>query len=174
MRGRRKFYPSRDRPAKFLSEIIGAQPFEAADTIDESIYGTDRAPVSGASWSSSGHARFPRQFSAPPWRWKGIRRWSSHSCGTTTIASHGYRWIKTGSLSQMSGTHRDRDRDPYAPDGREAGRLVHRADQRAYPWPGAQYDHIEYDADDYSDDLPFWSRVETSAHTCCALHPRHQ
>ena len=25
----------------------------------------------------------------------------------------------------------------------------------------AQYDNFEYDADDYSDDLPFWSRIET-------------
>jgi len=148
----------------FLSEIIGAKPFRGARHMSmESIY--EYGPRAGA--------------------WRVLDLFRAHGLGITIfavamaaerspriieraladgheIASHGLRWIDyhgvpeaverahleeaMESLTRLCGTR---------PLGWYTGRTS--ANTRRLV---AQHGGFLYDADDYSDDLPFWSRVE--------------
>jgi putative urate catabolism protein len=149
----------------FLSEIIGAQPFVSRRHLSmESIYeygsraGVWRIldlfrnrqiplTVFGVAMAMERHPAVIEQC---------IK--DGHE-----IASHGYRWLNyDGYTEAAEREHIERAISIHQritgekPAGWYTGRTSEHTRRLI-----AQYDHIEYDADDYSDDLPFWSAVET-------------
>ena len=149
----------------FLSEIIGAQPFEGRRHLSmESIY----------------------EYGSRAGVWRILELFRSREIPLTVfavatamerhpevieaclkagheIASHGYRWINYDGFSEsLEREHMERAIEIHQrvtgqkPAGWYTGRTSEHTRRLV-----AQYDHFEYDADDYSDDLPFWSRIET-------------
>ena len=149
----------------FLSEIIGAQPFDGRRHLSmESIY----------------------EYGSRAGVWRILELFRSREVPLTVfavsmamerhpevieaclkagheIASHGYRWINYDGFSEsLEREHMERAIEIHQrvtgqkPAGWYTGRTSEHTRRLV-----AQYDHFEYDADDYSDDLPFWSRIET-------------
>ena len=150
----------------FLSEIIGAQPFEGRRHMSmESIYEygsragvwrilelfrSRQVPLTvfGVAMAMERHPEVVGAFLK-----------DGHE-----IASHGYRWINYDGYSQSDEReHMEKAIEIHArlTGEKPAGWYTGRTSEHTRGLV-AQYDHFEYDADDYSDDLPFWSRVETS------------
>jgi len=149
----------------FVSEIIGAQPFVGRRHLSmESIYEygsragvwrilelfrSRQVPLTvfGTAMAMERHPEVVESF---------LR--DDHE-----IASHGYRWVNYDGFSEPD----EREHIETAIEihtrltgEKPAGWYTGRTSEHTRGLV-AQYDHIEYDADDYSDDLPFWSRVET-------------
>lgn len=149
----------------FLSEIIGAQPFEGRRHLSmESIYEYgSRAGV----WRI---LELFRSREVPLTVFAVAMAMDRHpevieAClkAGHEIASHGYRWINYDGFSEsLEREHMERAIEIHQrvtgqkPAGWYTGRTSEHTRRLV-----AQYDHFEYDADDYSDDLPFWSRIET-------------
>jgi allantoinase len=149
----------------FLSEIIGAQPFEGRRHLSmESIYEYgSRAGV----WRI---LELFRSREVPLTVFAVAMAMDRHpevieAClkAGHEIASHGYRWINYDDFSEsLEREHMERAIEihqrvtGHKPAGWYTGRTSEHTRRLV-----AQYDHFEYDADDYSDDLPFWSRIET-------------
>jgi putative urate catabolism protein len=149
----------------FLSEIIGAQPFEGRRHLSmESIYEYgSRAGV----WRI---LELFRSREVPLTVFAVAMAMERHpevieAClkAGHEIASHGYRWINYDGFSEsLEREHMERAIEIHQrvtgqkPAGWYTGRTSEHTRRLV-----AQYDHFEYDADDYSDDLPFWSRIET-------------
>lgn len=149
----------------FLSEIIGAQPFEGRRHLSmESIYEYgSRAGV----WRI---LELFRSREVPLTVFAVAMAMERHpevieAClkAGHEIASHGYRWINYDGFSEsLEREHMERAIEihqrvtGHKPAGWYTGRTSEHTRRLV-----AQYDHFEYDADDYSDDLPFWSRIET-------------
>ena len=149
----------------FLSEIIGAQPFEGRRHLSmESIYEYgSRAGV----WRI---LELFRSRGVPLTVFAVAMAMDRHpevieAClkAGHEIASHGYRWINYDDFSEsLEREHMERAIEIHQrvtgqkPAGWYTGRTSEHTRRLV-----AQYDHFEYDADDYSDDLPFWSRIET-------------
>ena len=149
----------------FLSEIIGAQPFEGRRHLSmESIYEYgSRAGV----WRI---LELFRSREVPLTVFAVAMAMERHpevieAClkAGHEIASHGYRWINYDDFSEsLEREHMERAIEIHQrvtgqkPAGWYTGRTSEHTRRLV-----AQYDHFEYDADDYSDDLPFWSRIET-------------
>ena len=149
----------------FLSEIIGAQPFEGRRHLSmESIYEYgSRAGV----WRI---LELFRSREVPLTVFAVAMAMARHPEVIETclkagheIASHGYRWINYDGFSEsLEREHMERAIEihqrvtGHKPAGWYTGRTSEHTRRLV-----AQYDHFEYDADDYSDDLPFWSRIET-------------
>ena len=149
----------------FLSEIIGAQPFEGRRHLSmESIYEYgSRAGV----WRI---LELFRSREVPLTVFAVAMAMERHpevieAClkAGHEIASHGYRWINYDGFSEsLEREHMERAIEIHQrvtgqkPAGWYTGRTSEHTRHLV-----AQYDHFEYDADDYSDDLPFWSRIET-------------
>ena len=149
----------------FLSEIIGAQPFEGRRHLSmESIYEYgSRAGV----WRI---LELFRSREVPLTVFAVAMAMDRHpevieAClkAGHEIASHGYRWINYDGFSEsLEREHMERAIEihqrvtGHKPAGWYTGRTSEHTRRLV-----AQYDHFEYDADDYSDDLPFWSRIET-------------
>lgn len=149
----------------FLSEIIGAQPFEGRRHLSmESIYEYgSRAGV----WRI---LELFRSREVPLTVFAVAMAMDRHpevieAClkAGHEIASHGYRWINYDDFSEsLEREHMERAIEIHQrvtgqkPAGWYTGRTSEHTRRLV-----AQYDHFEYDADDYSDDLPFWSRIET-------------
>ena len=149
----------------FLSEIIGAQPFDGRRHLSmESIYEYgSRAGV----WRI---LELFRSREVPLTVFAVAMAMERHpevieAClkAGHEIASHGYRWINYDGFSEsLEREHMDRAIEIHQrvtgqkPAGWYTGRTSEHTRRLV-----AQYDHFEYDADDYSDDLPFWSRIET-------------
>lgn len=149
----------------FLSEIIGAQPFEGRRHLSmESIYEYgSRAGV----WRI---LELFRSRGVPLTVFAVAMAMDRHpevieAClkAGHEIASHGYRWINYDGFSEsLEREHMERAIEIHQrvtgqkPAGWYTGRTSEHTRRLV-----AQYDHFEYDADDYSDDLPFWSRIET-------------
>jgi putative urate catabolism protein len=149
----------------FLSEIIGAQPFDGRRHLSmESIY---------EYGSRSGVWRILELFRSrevPLTVFAVAMAMERHpevieAClkAGHEIASHGYRWINYDGFSEsLEREHMERAIEIHQrvtgqkPAGWYTGRTSEHTRRLV-----AQYDHFEYDADDYSDDLPFWSRIET-------------
>lgn len=150
----------------FLSEIIGAQPFVGRRHLSmESIYeygsraGVWRIldlfrqrglplTVFGVAMAMERHPEVIEQCLK-----------DGHE-----IASHGLRWINYDGMSEaLEAEHMDRAIEIHQaltgqkPAGWYTGRTSAHTRRLV-----AERVHFEYDADDYSDDLPFWSRIETS------------
>ena len=149
----------------FLSEIIGAQPFDGRRHLSmESIY----------------------EYGSRAGVWRVLELFRSRDVPLTVfavamamdrhpevmeaclkagheIASHGYRWINYDGFSEsLEREHMERAIEIHqrVTGQKPAGWYTGRTSEHTRGLV-AQYDHFEYDADDYSDDLPFWSRVET-------------
>ena len=149
----------------FLSEIIGAQPFEGRRHLSmESIYEYgSRAGV----WRI---LELFRSRQVPLTIFAVAMAMDRHpdvieAClkAGHEIASHGYRWINYDGFSEsLEREHMERAIEIHqrATGQKPAGWYTGRTSEHTRGLV-AQYDHFEYDADDYSDDLPFWSRVET-------------
>ena len=149
----------------FLSEIIGAQPFDGRRHLSmESIYEYgSRAGV----WRI---LELFRSREVPLTVFAVAMAMERHpevieAClkAGHEIASHGYRWINYDGFSEsLEREHMERAIEIHQrvtgqkPTGWYTGRTSEHTRRLV-----AQYDHFEYDADDYSDDLPFWSRIET-------------
>jgi putative urate catabolism protein len=149
----------------FLSEIIGAQPFEGRRHLSmESIYEYgSRAGV----WRI---LELFRSREVPLTVFAVAMAMERHpevieAClkAGHEIASHGYRWINYDGFSEsLEREHMERAIEIHQrvtgqkPAGWYTGRTSEHTRRLV-----AQYDNFEYDADDYSDDLPFWSRIET-------------
>ena len=149
----------------FLSEIIGAQPFEGRRHLSmESIYEYgSRAGV----WRI---LELFRSRDVPLTVFAVAMAMDRHpevieAClkADHEIASHGYRWINYDGFSEsLEREHMERAIEIHQrvtgqkPAGWYTGRTSEHTRRLV-----AQYDHFEYDADDYSDDLPSWSRIET-------------
>jgi len=149
----------------FLSEIIGAQPFEGRRHLSmESIYEYgSRAGV----WRI---LELFRSREVPLTVFAVAMAMERHpevieAClkAGHEIASHGYRWINYDGFSEsLEREHMEHAIEIHQrvtgqkPAGWYTGRTSEHTRRLV-----AQYDHFEYDADDYSDDLPFWSRIET-------------
>ena len=149
----------------FLSETIGAQPFEGRRHLSmESIYEYgSRAGV----WRI---LELFRSREVPLTVFAVAMAMERHpevieAClkAGHEIASHGYRWINYDGFSEsLEREHMERAIEIHQrvtgqkPAGWYTGRTSEHTRRLV-----AQYDHFEYDADDYSDDLPFWSRIET-------------
>ena len=149
----------------FLSEIIGAQPFDGRRHLSmESIYEYgSRAGV----WRI---LELFRSREVPLTVFAVAMAMERHpevieAClkAGHEIASHGYRWINYDGFSEsLERQHMERAIEIHQrvtgqkPAGWYTGRTSEHTRRLV-----AQYDHFEYDADDYSDDLPFWSRIET-------------
>ena len=149
----------------FLSEIIGAQPFEGRRHLSmESTYEYgSRAGV----WRI---LELFRSREVPLTVFAVAMAMDRHpevieAClkAGHEIASHGYRWINYDGFSEsLEREHMERAIEIHQrvtgqkPAGWYTGRTSEHTRRLV-----AQYDHFEYDADDYSDDLPFWSRIET-------------
>ena len=149
----------------FLSEIIGAQPFDGRRHLSmESIYEYgSRAGV----WRI---LELFRSREVPLTVFAVAMAMERHpevieAClkAGHEIASHGYRWINYDGFSEsLEREHMERAIEIHQrvtgqkPAGWYTGRTSEHTRRLV-----AQYDHFEYDADDYSDDLPFWSRIET-------------
>ena len=149
----------------FLSEIIGAQPFDGRRHLSmESIYEYgSRAGV----WRI---LELFRSREVPLTVFAVAMAMDRHpdvieAClkAGHEIASHGYRWINYDGFSEsLERKHMERAIEIHQrvtgqkPAGWYTGRTSENTRRLV-----AQYDHFEYDADDYSDDLPFWSRIET-------------
>ena len=156
-----------DDPASemFLSEIIGAQPFDGRRHLSmESIY----------------------EYGSRAGVWRVLELFRSRDVPLTVfavamamdrhpdvieaclkagheIASHGYRWINYDGFSEsLEREHMERAIEIHqrVTGQKPAGWYTGRTSEHTRGLV-AQYDHFEYDSDDYSDDLPFWSRVET-------------
>jgi putative urate catabolism protein len=148
----------------FLSEIIGAQPFEGGRNMSmESIY----------------------EYGARAGAWRILDEFRAHGLPLTVfavamaaertpqiieqalkdgheIASHGLRWINYHELPEdVERAHLEEAMEILTricgerPLGWYTGRTS--ANTRRLV---AEYGGFLYDADDYSDDLPFWSKVE--------------
>ncbi|MGA1206178.1 MAG: allantoinase PuuE [Gammaproteobacteria bacterium] len=79
------------------------------------------------------------------------------------IASHGYRWINYDGFSREDErAHMEQAIEIHAQltGAKPAGWYTGRTSEHTRALVN-QFEHFEYDADDYSDDLPFWSRLET-------------
>jgi putative urate catabolism protein len=149
----------------FLSEIIGAQPFDGRRHLSmESIYEYgSRAGV----WRI---LELFRSREVPLTVFAVAMAMERHpevieAClkAGHEIASHGYRWINYDGFSEsLEREHMDRAIEIHQrvtgqkPAGWYTGRTSEHTRRLV-----AQYDHFEYDADDYSDDFPFWSWIET-------------
>lgn len=149
----------------FLSEIIGAQPFEGRRHLSmESIY---------EYGSRAGVWRILELFRSRqvPLTVFGVAMAMERNPEVVEaflndgheIASHGYRWINYDGISESrEREHIEKAIEIHAhltgkkPVGWYTGRTSEHTRGLV-----AQYDNFEYDADDYSDDLPFWSRIET-------------
>ena len=149
----------------FLSEIIGAQPFEGRRHLSmESIY---------EYGSRAGVWRILELFRSRqvPLTVFGVAMAMERNPEVVEaflndgheIASHGYRWINYDGISEsQEREHIEKAIEIHAhltgkkPVGWYTGRTSEHTRGLV-----AQYDNFEYDADDYSDDLPFWSRIET-------------
>ncbi len=149
----------------FLSEIIGAQPFEGRRHLSmESIYEYgSRAGV----WRI---LELFRSREVPLTVFAVAMAMERHpevieAClkAGHEIASHGYRWINYDGFSEsLEREHMERAIEIHqrVSGQKPAGWYTGRTSEHTRGLV-AQYDHFEYDADDYSDDLPFWSRIET-------------
>ena len=149
----------------FLSEIIGAQPFEGRRHLSmESIYEYgSRAGV----WRI---LELFRSREVPLTVFAVAMAMERHpevieAClkAGHEIASHGYRWINYDGFSEsLEREHMERaiEIHQHVTGQKPAGWYTGRTSEHTRRLV-AQYDHFEYDADDYSDDLPFWSRIET-------------
>ena len=149
----------------FLSEIIGAQPFEGRRHLSmESIY---------EYGSRAGVWRILELFRSRqvPLTVFGVAMAMERNPEVVEaflndgheIASHGYRWINYDGITEsLEREHIEKAIEIHAhltgmkPVGWYTGRTSEHTRGLV-----AQYDNFEYDADDYSDDLPFWSRIET-------------
>ena len=150
----------------FLSEIIGAQPFEGRRHMSmESIY---------EYGSRAGVWRILELFRSRqvPLTVFGVAMAMERHPGVVDaflkdgheIASHGYRWINYDGFSHADEReHMEKAIEIHSrlTGEKPAGWYTGRTNEHTRGLV-AQYDHFEYDADDYSDDLPFWSRVEIS------------
>lgn len=150
----------------FLSEIIGAQPFVGRRHLSmESIYEygsragvwrilelfrSRQVPLTvfGVAMAMERHPEIVDVMLA-----------DGHE-----IASHGYRWINYDGFSEaLEREHMEKAIEIHQrltgmkPVGWYTGRTSEFTRGLV-----SQYDHFEYDADDYSDDLPFWSQVEST------------
>lgn len=151
----------------FLSEIIGAQPFEGRRHFSmESIY---------EYGSRAGIWRILNLFRSRgniPITVFGVAMAMQRNPEVVDavlndgheIASHGFRWINyDGQSESLERDHIEQAIEIHQqltgakPTGWYTGRTSENTRRLI-----SQYDHFEYDADDYSDDLPFWSRMETS------------
>jgi putative urate catabolism protein len=152
----------------FLSEIIGAQPFLSARHMSmESIY--EYGPRAGA--------------------WRLLDLFKSRGVPLTVfavamaaernpavieralsdgheIASHGYRWINYHGMPESA----ERDHLDKAMEiltricgSRPLGWYTGRTSENTRKLV-AEYGGFLYDADDYSDDLPFWSKLVEAPH----------
>ena len=148
----------------FLSEIIGAQPFEGARHMSmESIY----------------------EYGARAGAWRILEVFREHELPLTVfavamaaerapqiieralaggheIASHGLRWINYHGLpEELERAHMAEAMETLTricgerPLGWYTGRTSENTRRLV-----AEYGGFLYDADDYSDDLPFWSRMQ--------------
>lgn len=148
----------------FLSEIVGAQPFEAARHMSmESIY----------------------EYGSRAGAWRILDLFRAHGLPLTVfavamaaertphiiecaladgheIASHGLRWINYHGMPEaMERAHIAEAMETLTricgarPLGWYTGRTSENTRRLV-----AEYGGFLYDADDYSDDLPFWSRVQ--------------
>jgi putative urate catabolism protein len=148
----------------FLSEIIGAQPFEGARNMSmESIY--EYGPRAGA-WRILDLFRalgLPLTIFAVAMAAERAPRIIERALSDGhEIASHGLRWINYHGVPETV------ERAHMA----EAMTILTRiCGERPLGWYTgrtsentrrlvAEYGGFLYDADDYSDDLPFWSRVQ--------------
>jgi allantoinase len=148
----------------FLSEIIGAQPFVGRRHLSmESIYEygsragvwrilelfrSRQVPLTvfGVAMAMERHPEVVDAMLA-----------DGHE-----IASHGYRWINYDGFSEaLEREHMEKAIEIHArlTGAKPAGWYTGRTSEFTRGLV-SQYDHFEYDADDYSDDLPFWSRIE--------------
>jgi len=149
----------------FLSEIIGATAFQGRRHLSmESIYEYgSRAGV----WRILDLFR-SRQV---PLTVFGVAMAMARNPGVVEqmlkdgheIASHGYRWINYDGFTRADErSHMEQAIDMHQaltgekPFGWYTGRTSEHTRSLVN-----SFDHFEYDADDYSDDLPFWSRLET-------------
>jgi allantoinase len=151
----------------FLSEIIGAQPFVGRRHLSmESIYEygsragvwrilelfrSRQVPLTvfGVAMAMERHPEVVDAMLA-----------DGHE-----IASHGYRWINYDGFSEaLEREHMEKAIEIHArlTGAKPAGWYTGRTSEFTRGLV-SQYDHFEYDADDYSDDLPFWSRIEKSS-----------
>ena len=150
----------------FLSEIIGAQPFVGRRHLSmESIYeyGSRRGvwrildlfrargvplTVFGVAMAMERHPDVVERMMM-----------DGHE-----IASHGYRWINyDGFTRDDERVHMERAIEIHArlTGEKPAGWYTGRTSEHTRSLVNS-FAHFEYDADDYSDDLPFWSRIETA------------
>jgi putative urate catabolism protein len=148
----------------FLSEIIGAQPFEGARHMSmESIYEYgSRAGVWRILELFKANGLPLTVFAVAMAAQRAPHIIERALADGHEIASHGLRWINYHGvpekierehiaqaveiLTDMCGTR---------PLGWYTGRTSENTRRLV-----AEYGGFEYDADDYSDDLPFWSKVE--------------
>jgi putative urate catabolism protein len=149
----------------FLSEIVGAAPFEGARHMSmESIYEYGARAGAWRILDLFRDRRVPLTLFAvataaarTPWL---VERALADGC---EIASHGLRWIDHRGMPEAE--ERAQIEEAMAiltrlcgtrPLGWYTGRTSENTRRLI-----ADYGGFLYDADDYSDDLPFWSRVET-------------
>ncbi|SLN76064.1 allantoinase PuuE [Oceanibacterium hippocampi] len=152
----------------FLSEIVGAQPFEGARHMSmESLY----------------------EYGSRAGAWRILDLFRSRGLPLTVfavamaaernpavieralkdgheIASHGYRWINYHGMPEaLEREHMERAMEILTritgtpPEGWYTGRTSENTRRLV-----AEHGGFLYDADDYSDDLPFWSRMVETPH----------
>ena len=148
----------------FLSEIIGAQPFVGRRHLSmESIY---------EYGSRAGVWRILELFRSRqvPLTVFGVAMAMERHPDVVDamlvdgheIASHGYRWINYDGFSEaLEREHMEKAIEIHErlTGAKPAGWYTGRTSEFTRGLV-SQYNHFEYDADDYSDDLPFWSRIE--------------
>jgi allantoinase len=148
----------------FLSEIIGAQPFENARHMSmESIYEYgSRAGVWRILDLFRAHGLPLTVFAVAMAAERAPQIIERALADGHEIASHGLRWINYHGMPEAE--ERAQMRDAMAiltricgtrPVGWYTGRTSENTRRLV-----AEYGGFLYDADDYSDDLPFWSRVQ--------------
>lgn len=149
----------------FLSEIIGAAPFVGRRHLSmESIY---------EYGSRAGVWRILSLFRARgvPLTVFGVAMAMARHPAVVEqmlkdgheIASHGYRWINYDGFSREDErAHMEQAIEIHTQltGAKPAGWYTGRTSEHTRALVN-QFEHFEYDADDYSDDLPFWSRLET-------------
>lgn len=150
----------------FLSELIGAKPFRGRRHLSmESIYEYgSRAGVWRVLELFRSRGNVPLTvFGVAMAMQRSPNVVDAFLEGGHEIACHGYRWINYDGFSEADELeHMEQAIEIHEqltgkkPSGWYTGRTSEHTRRLV-----SQHDHFEYDADDYSDDLPFWSRLET-------------
>ncbi|MFQ5567606.1 MAG: allantoinase PuuE [Paracoccaceae bacterium] len=148
----------------FLSEIIGARPFEGARNMSmESIYEYGSRAGAWRILEAFRERGLPLTVFAVAMAAERTPQIIERALADGhEIASHGLRWIDyRGMPEEVERAHMAEAMDILTricgerPLGWYTGRTSENTRRLV-----AEYGGFLYDADDYSDDLPFWSRVE--------------